>query len=153
MWLFAHSESGFCIYCLERSLVHFWWGFTLARLTYFAISIMTSPTVVPDTNFVSNNRLVTGLMTWSDQNRRLNAWRTFRLLKTCKVRLQFGTRTEQLDWDINIDIILMKMHTLMLDPHLYPAFVEFERHRKGSSWYSTNSHKNKCIRVDFFGYV
>ena len=50
MWLFAHSESGFCIYCLEGSLVPFWWGLSLARLTPFAISIMTSPTVVPYTN-------------------------------------------------------------------------------------------------------
>ena len=50
MWLFAHSESGFCIYCLEGSLVPFWWGLSRARLTPFVISIMTSPTVVPDTN-------------------------------------------------------------------------------------------------------
>ena len=50
MWLFAHSESGFCIYCLEGSLVPFWWGLSLARLTPFAISFMTSPTVVPDTD-------------------------------------------------------------------------------------------------------
>ena len=50
MWLFAHSESGFCIYCLEGSLVPFWWGLSLARLAPSAISIMTSPTVVPDTN-------------------------------------------------------------------------------------------------------
>ena len=50
MWSFAHSESGFCIFCLEESLVPFLWYFSLARLTPFAISIMTSPTVVPDTN-------------------------------------------------------------------------------------------------------
>ena len=50
MWSFAHSESGFCIFCLERSLVPFLWGFSLVRLTPFVISIMTSPTVVPDTS-------------------------------------------------------------------------------------------------------